>query len=78
MTKDNNVDLINTHKAAELLGVKVGTLYSLVFRKEIPFYRISKRIIRFKESEIRAYIHSCQERGVKCIQVLTSLMKLKA
>ena len=43
-------------QTAERLGVKVGTLYAWVARKQIPHVRLGKRVVRFPEDELNAWI----------------------
>jgi excisionase family DNA binding protein len=44
--------LINVKEAAMLLGVQRQTLYTWVRRGLIPYYRIGKRLIKFKADEL--------------------------
>ncbi len=43
-------------QASEFLNMPRGTLYSLVHRKRIPHIRLSRRLVRFEESALRAWI----------------------
>lgn len=43
---------LSAHEAAQFLRIKLPTLYAMVERKEIPFYRIGKRKLLFRESEL--------------------------
>ena len=45
--------------AAEYLGVALGTLYAWTHYRRVPHYRIGKRCVRFRLSELAAWI----ERG---------------
>lgn len=47
--------------AERITGICVGTLYSLVAHKEIPHYRISKRLVRFRVCELRSWMDSRRE-----------------
>ena len=42
--------------ARELLGVCEGTLGSMIARRQLPFVRISPRIVRFDEAELLAWL----------------------
>ncbi|MGD0230077.1 MAG: excisionase family DNA-binding protein [Syntrophorhabdales bacterium] len=48
-------ELWDVGKLSQYLGIKKSTLYALVERKEIPFYRIG-RLARFKLSEINEWL----------------------
>ena len=50
--------LISAPTAAKILTVQTPTMYRLAEQGLIPFYRIGRRTIRFKESELLAYIES--------------------
>ncbi len=51
---------LTLNEAAQYLGVKASTLYSMVERKEIPHYRIG-RLIKFTKADLDAFM---QERRV--------------
>ena len=48
--------LLTYEEAAELLGLKLGTLYSLVSTRRIPHVRLSGRLVRFERSTLEEYI----------------------
>lgn len=50
------MELLTYDQAAELLGVKRGTLYSWVHLKRVPHIRLSKRCVRFDRRELEAWI----------------------
>ena len=41
-----------------MLQVKKSTVYSLVQRRFIPFIKLSRKLLRFRESEIREWIET--------------------
>lgn len=43
-------------KAAEFLGVKVATLYSMVSRGQVPHARIGRRLVRFPRAELVKWV----------------------
>lgn len=56
---DNNPDapdVIGYRAAAVLLGVPVGTVYAWVSQRRVPFLRLSKRLVRFRRSELLAFL----------------------
>ncbi len=57
--------LLTINEVAELLGYKkLNPLYCMVHRRQIPFIRLGKRILRFRLSDIEAYIES-RKHGVE-------------
>ncbi len=48
--------LLTYDQAAAILNVAVGTLYAKVSRKQIPHRRLSGRLVRFDEAELKAWI----------------------
>ena len=48
---------MNYDELSTLLKVKKGTLYHWVYRKKIPFIRLSERVVRFRLSEITAWLN---------------------
>lgn len=59
--KSMNIDevLLTYAETAELLGVKRVTLYSMVSRHELPHVRLGPRLVRFRRSELAAWIAKC-------------------
>ncbi len=52
----NNDELLNYTTAAAFLGMRIGTLYGMVSKKQIPHIRINKRIVRFSKEELKNFI----------------------
>lgn len=48
--------LLKIDEVADLLQVKKTTIYSLVHQKRIPYIKISHKILRFRQSEIEAWL----------------------
>jgi excisionase family DNA binding protein len=61
---DNAVDPSNDQQdeklrydgAAALTGLKVPTLQSMVCRRQIPHYRLGKRLVIFSKAELMAWM----------------------
>ena len=51
-----NDEMLNYAKAAAFLGIKVGTLYSMVSRGQVPHTRIGCRLVRFPRAALEAWI----------------------
>jgi excisionase family DNA binding protein len=43
-------------EVAELLNVKVGTVYSWVARSEIPHVRLGRRVVRFPREQVQQWL----------------------
>jgi excisionase family DNA binding protein len=50
--------LLKIGEVAQLTGFSVGTLYHFVSQRRIPVVRISSRCIRFRRSDVDAWIAS--------------------
>jgi len=48
--------LLTYNKAAARLGMPVGTLYAMVSEGRIPHIRFSKRMVRFDQDELDAWV----------------------
>lgn len=48
--------LLDIKAVAALTGFSVGTLYHWVSQRRIPFVRISARCVRFRRSDIDAWL----------------------
>ena len=51
-------ELLTYSQVASLLGVRLGTAYSMVARRQIPFVRVGRRLVRFSKRRIEAWIVS--------------------
>lgn len=49
-------DLITVEQFASIFSVAPATVYAWVHQKRIPFYKPNARMLRFKRSEIEAYM----------------------
>jgi excisionase family DNA binding protein len=50
---------IGYREAAELLSIPVGTLRSMVCRRQIPHVRISARLVVFDVAALNAWLERC-------------------
>jgi len=55
VSKENN--LITPDELASILRMSKSSIYRIIEKREIPFYKISGSL-RFKESDIESYINS--------------------
>lgn len=53
--KENN-ELITRKELIEYLRISMGTLQAMMKQREIPYYRLKKRII-FRKSEINEWLN---------------------
>jgi excisionase family DNA binding protein len=54
-------ELWDIRRLSQYLGIKKSTLYTLIERKEIPFYRIG-RLARFRPAEIDEWLLTKKQR----------------
>ncbi len=50
--------LLDVNELSEMLGVTKATIYSRTFQNKIPHIKLSKRLLRFREEDIRNWIAS--------------------
>lgn len=50
--------LVDYATAARYLGIPIGTLRSLVSRKQIPHVRLAARVVKFEIADLDAFITS--------------------
>ena len=48
--------LLGYKDAANELGLPIGTLYSLVSRRCIPHVRLGRRLVRFDQAQLAAWV----------------------
>ena len=61
--------------ASQLIQVPMGTLYGLVSKKQIPHYRISKRMVLFSLEEIQQWIKGHRIEVGRAVTESTALMR---
>ena len=54
MTEEES--LLCYRHAAKVLGLPLGTLYSLVSQRRIPHIRLGPRLVRFRQHDLRVWI----------------------
>lgn len=54
--------LLNVREAAAFLNLAVGSVYHLASQSRIPCVRLSNRCLRFRKSDLTAWVdaHSCE------------------
>ena len=60
--------MINYEKVSKLIGVNVNTIYSMVHKGQIPFYRLSKRLVMFNVDEIEAWMASKKVEAIHAVE----------
>ena len=60
--------MINYEKVSKLIGVNVSTIYSMVHKGQIPFYRLSKRLVMFNVDEIEAWMASKKVEAINAVE----------
>lgn len=56
MAKTEMKLLLNIEEASAITGFSAGTLYHWVSQGRVPFVRLSKRCIRFRLSDLEAWL----------------------
>lgn len=46
---------VGYREAAEMFGIRLATLYSLVHERRIPHRRLGKRLVRFSVDDLEAW-----------------------
>jgi excisionase family DNA binding protein len=49
-------ELLTYLQTSQIIGVPLGTLYALVAESRIPHVRLGPRLVRFRRSEIEAWL----------------------
>jgi len=59
---ENRDRLLNVREAAEFLNLAAGSVYHLASQSRIPCIRLSNRCLRFRLSQLTAWIneHACE------------------
>jgi excisionase family DNA binding protein len=52
----NDDRLLHVREAAQFLGLAVGSLYRMVSEHRVPCIHLSKRCLRFRRSDLEAWI----------------------
>jgi excisionase family DNA binding protein len=56
---DNQMDeMVGYAAASRLIGIRLSTLYSYVSRKDIPHYRLGKRLVVFSVEELQDWMRT--------------------
>lgn len=53
---EHRIPFVGYDAAAAITGFSKPTLYSMVSRKQIPHYRMSRRCVRFSVEELESWI----------------------
>ena len=56
-----NAGLMDVKKTADYLAVPTSRIYSLVFKKELPHYKLG-RSVRFKREDIDKFVQNAEEK----------------
>ncbi len=54
---------LNIDQAARFLGLKKGTIYNMISRKVIPYYKVGRRVL-FRRSDLEVWFKS---RFIPCV-----------
>lgn len=74
----STIDILTLEEAVTYLQVSKSYLYKLTFKKEIPFYKPSGKLIYFKKSELDEWIFKNREsNNEETTEVLFNNLKKK-
>jgi len=48
--------MLSYRAAAEMLGLPLGTVYSLVCQRRIPHHRLGPRLVRFQKEDLEQWL----------------------
>lgn len=51
---------LTVDQASKLLGYAKSYIYKLVMRREIPYFKVGSRAVRFAKSDLVAYLNKCR------------------
>jgi excisionase family DNA binding protein len=51
-------DMLTYQSAADLLGVKLATLYAWVTQRRVPHFKLGRRCVRFSHSELTTWLQA--------------------
>lgn len=55
-TEEGSDVMLSYPQAAELLGLKVATLYAMVSQRRVPHVRMGSRLVRFSRRALLAWV----------------------
>lgn len=55
---EDKLKLLDRKEVSSLFGLPLSTLDGLVSTRSIPFFRVSRRNVRFRESELLVWLES--------------------
>ena len=55
--------LLTCEQVSEIFSLSKYTIYNLVSESRIPCFRINKRLVRFRESELERWLKNFKQHG---------------
>lgn len=71
--KHNEVEFMDIEEASKFLKLKKSTIYQMVFKREIPFYKSTKKLL-FKKNELVEWVESSKVLTLKELEVLNGIL----
>ncbi len=71
-------EMLTVNEVADMLGVAKSTVYQLIFYGRIPYYKMSKKCVRFKKSEIEKWLQARHKEECPRPKLSNSKQKTKA
>lgn len=61
----DDAEFLNSRQAAAFLGVSVDTIYSWVFHRSVPHYKLQNKLLRFKKTDLIQFMEGMRVEPVK-------------
>ena len=70
-TQQKDVEYLDINEASQFLKLKKSSIYQMVFKRQIPFYKNTRKLL-FKKSELIEWIEKDRILTVEELQELTN------
>jgi excisionase family DNA binding protein len=71
--KNNEVVFMDLEEASQFLKLKKSTIYQMVFKREIPFYKNTKKLL-FKKNELVEWVENSKVLTLKELETQNGLI----
>ena len=71
--KNNEVEFMDLEEASQFLKLKKPTIYQMVFKREIPFYKNTKKLL-FKKNELVEWVENSRVLTLKELETRNSIL----
>jgi excisionase family DNA binding protein len=71
--KNNEVEFMDLEEASQFLKLKKPTIYQMVFKREIPFYKSTKKLL-FKKNELVEWVENSKVLTLKELETRSNVL----